>query len=140
MNYSYPTAQQCWYHVTRVHLLIRKVNFLQTERWVKIISCCNWKLQQMIESESGTFFKLWTTCQQFSWDDSDCYTEHSLTCKTLLSASSPVRTSTFSRMHFLAVALVYAAADSSRDSVTLWSDIRTERKPSGADLPTIGKA
>lgn len=40
------------------------------------------------------------------------------TCKTLLSDSSPVLTSTFSKMHFLAVALVYAAADSSKDSDT----------------------
>lgn len=44
-----------------------------------------------------------------------------LTCKTLLSDSSPVLTSTFSKMHFLAVALVYAAADSSKDSVTLFT-------------------
>lgn len=45
----------------------------------------------------------------------------SLTCKTLLSDSSPVLTSTFSKMHFLAVALVYAAADSSKDSDTLFA-------------------
>lgn len=43
------------------------------------------------------------------------------TCKTLLSDSSPVLTSTFSKMHFLAVALVYAAADSSKDSDTLFA-------------------
>lgn len=43
------------------------------------------------------------------------------TCKTLLSDSSPVLTSTFSKMHFLAVALVYAAADSSKDSDTLFT-------------------
>ena len=43
------------------------------------------------------------------------------TCKTLLSDSSPVLTSTFSKMHFLAVALVYAAADSSKDSETLFT-------------------
>lgn len=44
------------------------------------------------------------------------------TCKTLLSDSSPVLTSTFSKMHFLAVALVYAAADSSNDSDTLFAE------------------
>lgn len=42
-----------------------------------------------------------------------------LTCSTLLSASSPVMTSTFSSRHLRAVALVYAAADSARDSEML---------------------
>lgn len=49
------------------------------------------------------------------------YPALSFTCKTLLSDSSPVFTSTFSKMHFLAVALVYAAADSSKDSDTLFT-------------------
>ena len=53
------------------------------------------------------------------------------TCKTLLSDSSPVLTSTFSKMHFLAVALVYAAADSSKDSDTLFTG---EIKPKGNKL------
>ncbi len=76
-------------------------------------------VDRLFGSEHITFFKLWTMSQCFCCDDSASDAGRHLTCKTLLSDSSPVRTSTFSRMHFLAVALVYAAADSSRDSVTL---------------------
>lgn len=53
---------------------------------------------------------------------------HPFTCKTLLSDSSPVLTSTFSKMHFLAVALVYAAADSSKDSDTLFAGVIKQQR------------
>lgn len=70
---------------------------------------CIWTRSVTIKKFSSLvmFFWLWLLQRQL------CFT-----CKTLLSDSSPVLTSTFSKMHFLAVALVYAAADSSKDSDT----------------------